>query len=165
MRYTIYEEEHHSNPICLKIRLNCTRVDFTFEFGKSCWYSDSSSNINKLYGIEYGIFGIHKNSMRIGWLPDFENKGRIKIFYYGYENNSEHVTKYLMTVDVEKQYNLDVFLHGKLNEPTKLCIELNGSIILYDEECKIKNKFFGCICKPYFGGENTAPKDMYIDIN
>lgn len=168
MEYLIFEDRHYSVPLQFKPKINCTRVDFTFKFRKNCWYNyinTDSNDINKLYGISYGVLGPHKNSFRIGWIPDFNNNGKIKIYYYGYENTKTHISKYLMTVDVEKEYNIDMFLHGKLNEPLKLCIELNGCVVLYDEPCKIKSSWLGFICKPYFGGDNISPKKMIIEIN
>ena len=168
MKYTIFEGDHYSFPFIFKPRFNINRLDFKFILSKQCWYeyeNADSNDLNKIYGISYGLTGIHKNSIRLGWIPDFSNKNKIKLYYYGYENNSTHISKYLLTVDTEKEYDIDMFLHGKIGEPIKLCIELNDNIILYDEVCKIKTNWLAFICKPYFGGNNVSPKTMVIEIN
>ena len=149
-------------PPLISLKFNTTKLNFTFKFDDNCWYINPTSSINKLYGISYGIIGIHKNSIRIGWIPD-KDKNRIKLYYYGYENESDHIGKHIAIIDTNVEYKINMFLYIINGEPMKLCITLNNTSI-YDDICKVKINWLGFGCKPYFGGNNTAPNKMSFYI-
>lgn len=56
------------------------------KFDRSCAYEiEEKSCVNKLWGISFGLFGVHKNSYRFGWTYNKE-QDNITIWSYVYNN-------------------------------------------------------------------------------
>jgi len=91
MKYTILKNWHYSifNPFKHKwVKFNCNEVRFKFILPKNAWYAkenEDNAEWNILYGVSYGFFGIHNNSMRFAWRPDFEVKYKKKYSSNRYE--------------------------------------------------------------------------------
>ena len=164
MEYTILKNWHYSifNPFKHRwVKLNCKEVRFKFILPKSAWYAkenEDDSDWNKLYGISYGIFGIHKNSLRIVWRPDFKTPYRFEIGYYAYENEVR-VVKKLCSVWSTCQHEAQILLH----EDNNVSVFVDGDY-RYFEKCNVKTKLLGFTCKPYHGGDNKAKNKYEITI-
>ena len=128
-------------------------------FSKSCYWDNPRNNddydINKLYGFSQGWH--HKNSIRFGWVPDFNIKNMIKIYAY-YYNNGKRNHMYIKTIKTEETY----FSSIKINDDNTAELMFdNKVIIIYYKKPKY---FLGYYLYPYFGGDNTAPNDMEIEV-
>ena len=126
------------------------------KFDAGCWYdyeNNDSNDLNKVFG--FGGMMHQKRSARFAWRPNFEQKGKLKVYAYVYDNG-ERKTEFIGDVNTQdsvefilKKSNNYIFtLAGK-----KIEIPMNG-----------RNpsgvKFY-----PYFGGNNKAPNNMVIEIN
>lgn len=132
----------------------------SFMFGKDCWWfpprNDDDYDLNKLYGLSFGLFSIHKNSIRLAWAPDFMEEGKIKIFGYVYDKGVR-TSQYIATVNVDATYlaNIDVV-------STKYKITVNGNTIEMDNA--LQGSYFQKEVYPYVGGNNTAIREMTIVV-
>ena len=128
-----------------------------------CWWAPprntDDNDLNKLTGMVYGL-SVHGNSVRLSWVPDFTAPGKIKIYGYTYDDKAtdpKFTFQYITTV--QTGYVCD----GKIEaQGNKYAITVNGVTIMMDNlhpDPGICSKLY-----PYFGGNNTAPHDMVIDI-
>jgi len=131
-----------------------------FKLSKECYWSPKRNpddgDINKLIGISFGIFGVHKDSIRLGWKPDFDNHGIIEIYAYVYDKKSKvTIKRKITTVPVEQ-------IHRGMFQilPNLYRISVNNSIIEIPNESP--DKKIQKVLYPYFGGDNTAIRTMYF---
>ena len=133
-----------------------------FILHSSCWWAPARNtddgDLNKLTGICYGL-NVHGNSVRLTWVPDFTANGKIDIHGYTYDKNATgtHNSLYITSVQVGQTYDGCIEVQGN-----KYKITVNGVSIMMDNTHKdpsLCNRLY-----PYFGGNNTAPQDMTIDI-
>ena len=114
--------------------------------------------MNKLSG--YGSFFHHQNSVRLNWIPDFKIPGSIKIYGYTYdelETKTKFRFLYITTVKVDETYNATIESAGN-----KYILTVNGvriEMVNNNPDPKEVKYLF-----PYFGGTNSAPNDMTIEI-
>lgn len=133
-----------------------------FTFTESCKYNlydEDQLDWNKLYGVSFGLFGIHKNSVRFVWRYDlYFNAMNIGAYWYidGVRNFKE-----LCSLSLNKQYNFKLtFLDNKviftiLDE----YIAIGKYILEMDANVINKNKYE---CGIYFGGNRRAPQRIEI---
>jgi hypothetical protein len=164
-KYLIKENQHYtfSNPFerLFSFRWNVKYVDIKFSFVAGCWWKEPRNNddndVNKLCGITFGFFGLHKNSIRLGWKPDFSKIGKVKIYVYWYENGKRESFE-ITTVDILNTYNACIYIKDDtyivtVNRETRSIWFKNKKI------SKWNLKTF-----PYFGGNNSAPKNIIIEL-
>ena len=165
MKYTILKNWHYSifNPLKHKwIRLDCQEVRFKFVIPKNAWFSkenEDDEDWNKLYGVSYGLFGIHKNSLRIAWKPDFEVKNKFQLAYYAYENGKK-VTKKICSVFGDCQYEGQIYLHNDGD----VSVFINDDYRYFDK-CDVRTSYIAFTCKPYHGGDGKSKNKYAISIN
>lgn len=159
MNYLIKKGKHSASGLHFGFHCNKKIYDRKVIFSKECWWDKPRNNddydINKLCGFSYGFH--KKNSLRIGWVPDFKNKNEIILFGYWYNNSSQHFFKYITSIPVETEFDIEIVC-GK----EKAYFKTNKTIVSIDfkkPKCK-----FGYNLFPFFGGNNTSPNDMYIKI-
>lgn len=134
--YKIKKGNHYSG-YRVKFFLNKQEQKVSVLFNDSCRYTGDiqlSEQINKLFG--FGSIFIHSNSSRIGWKYN-PYSDMIDLFLYEYEKGKRKIS-------LIQSINLNV----------------RSSIKLTTE----KKYFFGANCFPYFGGEDSAPHDININI-
>lgn len=128
-------------------------------FDSSCLYNfdnEDKYDINKLCGLSASWYH-HKDSARLGWRC-VDGKV-IEIFAY-YYINSERVWEHLDTIrpfDI-----LDFCIEFKNNRIYTTIHSINGGktkITPFKKPPLIKYQLF-----PYFGGNKSAPHDVYITI-
>ena len=164
-KYTILKGWHYA--LFLFGRLfgwNYNKKSYTinFKFSKECWYKKEFvkiSGLNKLGGISFGIFGIHKNSVRLSWVPNFDKEGYISLYGYVYDElDKTHSSKYICEVETEKEYECLILLNNKdyefeFNIPTIGIIKMANNF----KDHLIQKKNY-----PYFGGHDRSPQKMDI---
>jgi hypothetical protein len=142
---------------------NVKTLSLRFSFRKECWWAGPRNqddlDQNKLGGIGFGT-NHHNNSVRLTWVPDFENNGMIKVYGYTYDEKKEgqkFAITYIKSVHVEETVS------GKIESRDK-----SYFITVGDTTIKMDNiKSDPGLCFrlfPYFGGNNTAPHDMVIEL-
>jgi hypothetical protein len=132
-------------------------VFLNVKFSSTCLFTkrdNDDKDINKLYGFSYGFH--HKNSVRLGWVPDFGSK-QIKIYYYHYNNG---------------KLSYGEITRVPVNEFFPCNIQVFDDRVRYQVKSEIVEKKFarpsfplGYWLRPYFGGNNTAPHEMRIFVD
>ena len=127
-------------------------------FDSSCRYKNqaeqNNSDINKLYGFSDCGAQHHISSARFGWVSVGDS---IELHGYIYVNG-ERKSKYLESISL----NTDVELSISLSENTYVFL-VNGKQTIMPRQCDAE-KIDGYQLYPYFGGDETAPHEMYIFI-
>jgi hypothetical protein len=163
--YTIKKGSHYAKGTFwdkfTAIGFNRKILNATFCFSQSCWWAPPRNNddldLNKLCGIGYGL-NHHKNSVRLAWVPDFNQPGKIKIFGYTYDESSAgHKSQFIKTVQAGSVCN------GRIvNNGANYQMSVDGTMITMENKSGDPGLCFGLF--PYFGGNNTAPHDMDIEL-
>lgn len=156
MIYIIFKDKHYSDERKLKLHSGIRDLSFHFIFHKNCWYDykdDNSWDINKLYGYSLGYH--KKNSIRIGWRPDFYIKNKIDLFVFTHNDG-------VISFDEIGSVWTDKMNYIKIsNYKTIYKVYFNGE----EKWSGIFNHCrFGYMLYPYFGGNNKAPQTMEIEI-
>ena len=138
-------------------------ISLKFKFRTECWWAPPRNNddgdLNKLAGIGYGT-NHHNNSVRITWLPDFDHQGVIKLYGYTYDERKtdpKFASQHICDVNVMQPCTASI-----VSQNNKYTITVNGSSITMDNSITDPNLCFRLY--PYFGGNNTAPHDMTIEL-
>lgn len=138
-------------------------MDLKFSFRSECWWAPPRNtddlDLNKLAGIGFGP-NHHNNSVRLAWVPDFDNQGVIKIFGYTYDEKNEGPKfEYLFI----KSVNVLEPCTGKIeSRDGAYFLTVNGTTVQMANQKADPNLCFRLY--PYFGGNNTAPHDMTIEL-
>lgn len=135
------------------------KLHFDFIIDESCRYQDDGENatdFNKLYGVSLSRHH-HINSIRIGWRY---YKEKLEICAYLYREGERKIVIYDKEIEFNNKYNILInFTDRGYN------IYLDYSAIHFERSLKsIKVMPIKYILKPYFGGDNTAPHNMLIEI-
>lgn len=133
-------------------------------FAEGCDYRDrSGGDINKLYGISYGL-DPHYRSVRVGWRWN-DNLRTIELFAYYYIKGKRKYSK-LCDVVQYSVYNFVMFHDGthiiiQVSEATDYGeAQLSCHKIPFDkQDTWLRIQMF-----PYFGGNYPAPNDIKILI-
>jgi hypothetical protein len=163
--YTIKKGDHYSNASIFErifsIGWKVKQTVYHFKFHPECWWSPARNSddydLNKLCGIGFGT-DHQKNSARLAWVPDFNVPGKIDIHGYIYdEQSSGHISKYIASVQT------GVVCDGVItSNPGAYSIAVNGTAVTMPNNNKDPNLCFKLF--PYFGGNNTAPCDMGVEV-
>jgi hypothetical protein len=138
-------------------------MEVKFLFRSECWWAPPRNNDdldqNKLAGIGFGM-NHHKNSVRFTWVPDFDKPNVIKIYGYTYDekkSDPKFTYAYITSVNVLQP------CQGKIESiGNQYRLTVNGTVITMDNTNSDPGLCFRLF--PYFGGNNTAPHDMTIEL-
>lgn len=166
-KYLIKKGNHYASmPIFEKIGAvswKTKKHSVRFRFNNSCYWAPPRNNddndLNKLTGIGFGI-NHHNNSVRLAWVPDFYVAGSIKIYGYTYDKKKtgeKHTSLYITSVPVGQVHSAQIESRGN-----KYIITVNDSKVEMENSNPDPNICFRLF--PYFGGTNTSPKDISIEI-
>lgn len=167
MKSYLIKKGNHYADITLGNRISSLgwkvkRTSIRFRFHKECWWApprnDNDRDLNKLCGIGYGL-NHQKNSVRLAWVPDFNVNGKINIYGYIYDERADgnHLSAFIHSVQVETNNTAlitnsgskyEFLVNGKFAEMPNTHADPSLCFMLY----------------PYFGGNNTAPHDMVIEL-
>lgn len=157
--YKIKKGNHYSRIPVPHIHGGIRTYQAIAVFDSNCLYesnSKDSKDLNKLCGFTYGF--IHKNSIRIAWLPTAT--GRIGLYLYLYNKGKRYI-EYLDEVEVNKQLYINLTV-----TPEEVICKLSQKMISIERGIKLNyNVNWGVLCYPYFGGNDKAPKDMSIKLS
>lgn len=167
MKYIIPKYCHYSNFIPkLQLILNCNHLQQggNITFTDSCRYEiEEKSCVNKLFGFSFGIFGVHKNSVRFGWTY---NKELNEIFIWKYVYCDGKLDKekiFSCNIGETHAYDIDTwqyYLKEEKKHVFDVRFKVDGKKI---GETKLKsNKWFTLTLGPYFGGNTRAPHKICI---
>jgi hypothetical protein len=128
------------------------------KFCKTAWYyrcEVEHTGINKFQGLGYGL-NHHRNSIRIGWQPDFDNEGIFDIWVYWYDQSVDGYQKqWLRKLEVEEEIDIKVTINPE--SYSIMCTGVEGTSVP-----KTHRKTEGLILWDYFGGKSKAPKDIIL---
>lgn len=166
MTLTIHKGKHRPRWWWLRwpFYFHVQSIERTFIFDFSAIYelaNGDQEDHNKLFGISYTL-NDHKESVRIGWRYSIENNSII-LSAYAYVNGERIMTdvcnavanrKYLGRIYISDDY-YRVLIYQKED------MRHLGSATIH----KKYNKSFGYKLGLYFGGNQTAPHDITIEIS
>ena len=156
-KYTIAAGKQYADKN-LFTQTSYAELKFTAKFDSSAIYSNSDPNnqydINKLYGFSDNNSTHHQFSARFGWRW---SDNALRLFGYIY-NNGVRSTKELGTVAIGAENNCSVKI-----TPSHYVFSLNN---LKDSLPRTSATFKaeGYKLYPYFGGDESAPHDIFIYI-
>jgi len=138
-------------------------MSLRFVFRNECWWSPARNqedlDQNKLAGIGFGT-NHHNNSVRLTWVPDFETPGMIKVSGYTYDEKKEGQK---FTIAFIKSVHVGDTITGKIeSRDGAYFLTVNDVTIRMDNNKTDPNLCFRLF--PYFGGNNTAPHDMIVEL-
>jgi hypothetical protein len=160
-KYTILKNWHYAFFLiqrALGWSWNKTEFHIKFKLSNECWWTpvrnDNDYDLNKLCGISFGLFAIHKNSVRLAWVPDFNNKDMMRIYGYTYDG-VDHIFEYICTVNTDATYNAKIVI-----KDDRYIISVENNQI--EMENITQDRHIQKRTYPYFGGNNRAPNTMYV---
>jgi hypothetical protein len=165
--YLIKKGDHYASMSIFEkigaIGWNIKNLSLRFIFRKECWWAPPRNqddyDQNKLAGIGFGA-NHHANSVRLVWVPDFEKEGMINVSGYTYDKKKEgqkFTIVYITSVPIGEP------VEGKIeSRDGGYFITVKDKMVRMDNvnsDSKLCFRLF-----PYFGGNNTAPHDMVIEL-
>ena len=135
------------DSLCFIVKFDSTAIYTTTD-------PQNQYDINKLYGFSDNNEDHHQFSARIGWRWS-DNK--LRLFGYVY-NYGEVVSEEICSVNIGAEINCAIIVKGN-----------NYQFNVNDEKLKLPRssttvQAIGYKLFPYFGGDETAPHDITIDI-
>lgn len=163
-KHIIYKHCHR--PFPFKIvglnRINEHLYKRSFKFTESCKYNlhnEDQKDWNKLYGVSFGLLGIHTNSVRFVWRYNPTTQ-MIEIGAYWYLEGYRNYYS-LCNVEINDLVNFKLtFLHDSV-----IFIVLDDLVpiakyVLYVNEDVLRKQKYECGI--YFGGNRRAPQRIII---
>jgi len=165
-KYTIRKNRHYAKGWIWRlfnVHFGIKSVQYEVMFSESCYWrpprDKDDYDSNKLCGLGFG-FNHHRNSIRVVWKPDFENKNMIKLYGYIYDPfNDGHVSKYICDMSTNRKFKIEIVLNEKNYH---LYIDDTTWINM---ENYTRDKNWGFYLYPYVGGNNTAIRNMNVYLD
>ncbi|MBX0332050.1 hypothetical protein K3G39_02250 [Pontibacter sp. HSC-14F20] len=153
--YTIKKGGHTGQS---QFRLvDTTTIRFEATFDSSAIYNtaipNNQADINKLYGLSDCDTDHHTNSARFGWRW---YEGRLEIHAYTYSNKKRN-TAYITSVQPGQANTYELALVEK-----GYIFKVNDTQVALPRSCNTASSHYQLY--PYFGGDETAPHDITINI-
>lgn len=162
--HTIYKYCHRPFPfkiVGLDVEDNKI-VQRVFEFTDSCRYhlnKGDQHDWNKLYGFSFGLFGIHRNSVRFVWRYN-PNIDKIEIAAYWYVDGYRNWFN-LCAIDINKPIK---FKMAFFNDSVIFTV-LDDYVAIAKYHLYVESNIFSkerYCCGIYFGGNRRAPQKIKI---
>jgi len=165
LKYVIHKGKHRAWPLSFGLYWNKKHIERDVVFDQTCKYDlpgvYDDGDINKLFGIGY-FPGHHTDSARFGWVYN-NSSGKIDLYAYCYVNG-ERIFKFLCDVRLHQRVRCMIDVIGDVYSLT--VIDAFNSYFIYGG-LDIKHdhyKKLGYKLSCYFGGNNTAPHTINIEI-
>jgi hypothetical protein len=168
MRFYLLKKGNHYASMSIFEKIGAigwkmNNLSMQFVFRKECWWgpprNQDDYDQNKLAGIGFGT-NHHNNSVRLTWVPDFDNPGMIKVSGYTYDEKKEGQK---FTIAFIKSVHVEDNITGRIEcRDGGYFITVNDVTIRMDNVNADPNLCFRLF--PYFGGNNTTPHDMVIEL-
>ena len=153
-KYKIKKGKHKANGFNFGLYFGNVETSWEFKLPTNAWYPEGTvePGVNKICGFSFG-FNHHKDSIRLGWQPAFDDEGMVWLYYYTYKDG-KRTTDYLMKVDARTglKHSLTIKVQGD-----RIIMIIDG--IVFNRIYKMKPKW-GYYLFPYFGGIDPAPYNM-----
>ncbi|MEI6947377.1 hypothetical protein V9K67_09315 [Paraflavisolibacter sp. H34] len=154
--YTILAGQHYCDKSTFKF-LTLSTQKFSVRFDSSGVYKTidpvNQYDINKLYGFSEGL-NHEYNSARIGWAY---NNGALRLYAYAYKNGLRQ-SKEITTVPLNQEIACSIKVSGY----SYIFTAKGVSVTL--PRAKNTATASGYQLYPYFGGDEVAPKTIFIQI-
>jgi len=137
-------------------------VDVTFLFHSDCWYPKKSvvnNGYKTLYGRTYGLLP-HRNSIKVVWMPDYENIGRFSLLI-SVKRKGKVITEFSINVNRAVFYRLKITHKGGIKVVT--IGEANYEFARHT--VGIKENGLGWRFWPNFDGKDHAYKTMNFELD
>jgi hypothetical protein len=157
--YTIAAGAHYSSPNTFKT-VSGTTMSFVAKFDSSCIYTSVNPanqwDINKLWGFNEGLFSTN-NSARVGW--NWKND-TLWLYPYSHVNGvnlgAQNPTGYPVQIGAEIPCSITV-------SGNTYIYSINGNTVTTPRGPS-SSTFSGYQQYPYFGGDETAPHKITIQV-
>jgi hypothetical protein len=155
-KYSILKGNHFCDKSSVKI-FSGDRVSFKVKFDSTAIYTthnlNNQADINKLYGFSEGTDN-HLNSARIGWSW---NNNALHLYAYAYAAG-KRASKEITSIAIGKEIccSIKISAHQYIFSANEKKVELPRAL----ENTTVA----GFWQYPYFGGDETAPHDVFIYI-
>lgn len=161
MKYTIKKGNHYSNFNLPKLIFSDT-LKFKCSFDKNCLYefiNKDSGDLSKLVGLSDNYIHM-KDSIRIGW-RNMDNSNVIELHVFAHVD-SKMISTYLCSVEPNTEFIGSILIYENV-----YMVDVTYKNTTYSKTIARTSKFpnIRYMLKPYFGGDNTAPHDMTINID
>lgn len=161
MEYEIKKGKHRSSGLKFGLT-NKSHFKWKANFSFDCNYNlgnEDQYDINKLCGVSTG-WHHHKDSIRFGWTSDPKNKNIINIFAYQYVEGKRH-DEWICDVQVceEVYFSISIYATKDLSFAIMTVNDESLYLNINKKPWSWKYKLF-----PYFGGNQVAPHNMYIEL-
>lgn len=154
--YTIRQGQHSSDKSVLKT-VKVSSMNFIAKFDNSAIYQTldpvNQYDINKLWGFSEG-FNHQYNSARIGWAY---NEGALRLYAYVY-NRGVRASQEITTVTIGTEIPCSISLSGN-----SYIFKVNNVVVTLPRANSTATAS-GYQLYPYFGGDEVAPQNIYINI-
>jgi hypothetical protein len=155
-RYLIRKGNHYCDQNTIK-SVSTSEMKFTAKFNSSAIYTTidpvNQYDINKLWGFSEGL-NHQYNSARIGWSY---NNSALRLYGYVYSKGVRY-SQEICTVNLNTEILCGIKLSG-----SNYLITANGITVTLPRGLST-TRASGYQLYPYFGGDETAPQDITIDI-
>lgn len=155
-RYLIRKGNHYCDQNTLK-SISTSAMLFTARFNSSAIYTTvdpvNQYDINKLWGFSEGL-NHQYNSARVGWAY---HTSALRLYAYVYSKGVRY-SQEITTVSLNTDISCSIKLSG-----SNYIFTVNGVNVTMPRGLST-TKASGYQLYPYFGGDETAPQDITIDL-
>ena len=155
-RFLIRKGNHYCDQNTVK-SISTSEMKFTAKFNQSAIYTTidpvNQYDINKLWGFSEGL-NHQYNSARIGWSY---NNSALRLYGYVYSKGVRY-SQEIAAVNLDTEILCSIKLSG-----SSYLISANGVTVILPRGLST-TRASGYQLYPYFGGDETAPHDITIDI-
>lgn len=158
IKYTIRKGQQFCDQSSLVV-VSYSELKFTVKFDNSAIYQTADTanqeDINKLYGFSDNN-SLHQDySARFGWNW---SRDSLRLYAYAY-NDGVRASKEIASIEPGKVYNCSI----KVNDSLYIFTLNDKTISMVRTSATVKAE--GYRLYPYFGGNETAPHDIFIWIH
>ncbi len=154
--YTIKQGGHYADRNSYK-KVSLDRLRFSVTFDNSAIYTtvdpSNQGDINKLYGFSDCDSEHHTNSARFGWRW---YEGKLELHAYSYVSQIRQ-SSYVADIAIGKAAICEIKLENE-----QYVFSVDGKAVSLPRACNGTGK--GYKLYTYFGGDETAPHDVTIEI-
>lgn len=134
-------------------------VTYKFKMSGDNWYpykEPDDHDVNKFFGFSMGLH--HKDSIRLGWAPNFNKRGSFNIYFYLYNNGARFFSRFTK-INADTDYTITISVDfGYVT--FELFDQDGNSIAKSSERFSVPDKKIGYYLWFCFGGNKPAPKEM-----
>jgi len=163
MIYRIHKGKHRARPISLALWYDKRTMRRRVCFHTDCKYwlnGPDQQDVNKLFGIGY-LPSHMQNSIRFGWRYDRES-GKIELLTFMH-TDGEQTFRSICQIRFNMWYRLSIQVFESYYEFT-VADDNIGAPINTIRISKFHKHKWSYKLGPYFGGNQTAPSDMTIEL-